>query len=146
MKKTILLITLFLLGQPNFLVAQSSDDDVGFILEKDLNSIDKFKMYVDTLNKYMYRDGNVVEKIIGECEKILEAPIQLPDSTIFKYAREKIHYGLNNDDLLLCYQIIKEHEHMLNNESISKQSKGYFKYIKGYTIMELGDVASAQKI
>ena len=51
----------------------------------------------------------------------------------------------NNNDLLACYQIIRDNEHFLVDETVSDRQKNNFIYIRGYTQMALGDLASAQK-
>ena len=146
MRKTILLILLCFTGLGNSLNAQTTLDTSSFLITTSHNDADKFLMYIDTLDKYMYRDGKVVEQVIGICESILQKNISLPNSTLLQYATQKIYYEINNNNLLSCYQIMKDHEHLLRDKSISDKIKGSFNYISGFTIMTLGDLTSAQKI
>ncbi len=137
-------IFLFILGCANLLIAQSSSDDPILLNSRNLSANEKFLNYIDTIDYYLYRDIDIVEQAIKSCEEILRAEIQIPDSTILEYNIQKIYYELNNDDLLSSYQIIQDSEYLLRNKSISNKNRNRFNYIKGFTLMEIGDITAAQ--
>ncbi len=146
MRKTVLYIVILLSGLVNLVIAQSSTDIPFLLNAENLTDVEKFSMYVDTIDEYLYRDGKIVEQAFIACEEIIKKQTQLADSTILQYGIHKIYYEINNNNLLASYQIIKDNEYLLNNGLISDKVKGNFNYIRGYTIMTLGDVSAAQKI
>ena len=143
MRKAVLFIILIFIGSSVFAQQES-------IIFNDLHySIDdstKFLMYIDTMEKYMYRDVKIVEQAIVEAEAIRAKNSTLSNSHLLAFATEKVYYTLNKDDLLLSYKIIKESESLLDDETVSDMLKGRFIYINAFTHMEIGDIPTAQKI
>lgn len=105
----------------------------------------RFLMNIDTINKYLYMDENLVAELIDECESIKQTSQTLTKSDLFDYAIQKIYFEQNNGNFLKCYQIIKENEEQLEEISITESAKNTFIYIRAYTHMTLGNIASAQK-
>ncbi len=105
----------------------------------------EFLMHIDTINHYLYRDAKLVDELIKKCEVIKERSNDLTNDDIFRYITQKIYYELNNVNLLACYQLIKDNEQLLADESILEVQKNNFNYIRAFTYMSLGDSESAQK-
>lgn len=144
MKKNILFLLFFLLNSMVVLEAQTSNESNKLPIET-ISDEAQFTQYQDTIDKYIYRDAEVAAAAIQACEAILQKNTKIPNEELLKYAVNRIYYELNNYDLLACYQIIKDNEHILTDETVSDRQKGNFIYIRGYTQMSLGDLAAAQK-
>ncbi len=105
----------------------------------------KFSIYLDTIRTYMYRDADIVQLTINNCQNILDRNIPIPDSTFFRFIIEKIYHQHDLDDPIGAYQIISEFENRLDELQIPDLDKGTFNYIKAFTYMVNGDIAEAQK-
>ncbi len=125
----------------------NAQDSIDFsrIFTEQTSEEQKFEIYLDTISKYMYRDGNIVQFGIKNCQKILDQNIPIPDSTFFRFTLKKIYYQLYLDNPVGAYQIILEFENKLEEWQISDLDKGNFNYIKAYTYMAMGDLGEAQK-
>ncbi len=122
-----------------------SDNSLNYGFLETTTERDKFLTYLDTIDKYLYRDAQLVEKIIKECENIIETTSELSNEDLLNYATQKIYIEQNNVDFLKCYLIIKDYESFLQDATISKKVKDNFIYIRAFTYMSLNDWAAAQK-
>ncbi len=127
------------------LMAQDDSFPNDSLLENTIN-LDRFQEYVDSIERYLYLDTDSVDMYFDNCEYILQQNIPLPDSSLFDYAIQEIYYAHAKDEALVAFQIIKANEHFLEIEEIPQRLKNTFTYMKGFTLMALGDLASAQKI
>lgn len=105
----------------------------------------KFEIYLDSIDKYLYRDGQITQLAITECEKIIDKKVSLPDSSLFKLIIHKIYFKFSNAELLGAYQIISKNENKLNSIHITDAQKALFRYLKSFTYMAIGDLEAAQK-
>lgn len=128
----------------NDTMAQDDPISTNLTLEN-ANEHDKFQMYVDTINKYLYLDTDIVDQYFEACQNIIEQKIPLPDSSLFAYVIQEIYYAHVKENPLAAYQIITEHEHLLETEVIPEELKNNFIYIRGFTYMTLGDLDVAQQ-
>ena len=127
------------------LMAQDDSFPNDSLLENPID-LDRFQAYVDSIEKYLYLDTDSLDMYFANCQYILQQNIPLPDSSLFDYAIQEIYYAHAKDDALAAFQIIKANEHWLEVEEIPQKLKNTFTYMKGFTFMALGDLASAQKI
>ncbi len=104
----------------------------------------EFQMYVDSIEKYLYLNTNVVDQYFNSCKDILEKDIPIPDSSLFDYVIQEIYYAHVKDNALAAFQIMEVHEHMLEVEEVPQKLKNSFIYMKGFTSMTLGDLAFAR--
>ncbi len=106
---------------------------------------EKFAMYLDTIDKYLYRDLNITTYGIDECRKIIDQGTALSDSILFYYVIQEIYHKFNINESLGAYQLITENEVMLHSENISEDMRGRFRYLRSFTYMSIGDTEAAQK-
>jgi signal transduction histidine kinase len=115
------------------------------VLIKDTSNQERFVMYLDTLDKYLYRDISIATATIAECEKIIEQDTPLSDSILFNYALQKIYFKFNINDPLGAYRLIADNEMMLEVGNLDAKSIRTFKYLRSFTYMTIGDKEAAQK-
>lgn len=128
----------------NGMTAQDHSFSKDVILEN-VNEQDKFKMYLDTIQKYLYLDTDTVDQYFQACQDIIEQKVPLSDSSLFAYVIQEIYYAHVKENALAAYRIITSHEHLLEAEIIPQRLKNNFIYIRGFTYMILGDLDFAQK-
>lgn len=109
------------------------------------NEHDKFQMYLDTINKYLYLNTDTVDQYFEACQRIIQQQAPLPDSSLFAYVIQEIYYAHVKENALTAYQIITNHEHLLEATVIPEELKNNFIYIRGFTYMTLGDLNFAQQ-
>lgn len=127
------------------LMAQDDSFPNDGLLENTVD-LDRFQAYVDSIDKYLYLNTDTVDMYFASCKHILQQNIPVADSSLFDYAIQEIYYAHAKDNALAAFQIIKANEHWLELEEIPQRLKNTFTYMKGFTLMALGDLASAQKI
>lgn len=145
MKKNFL-FTIFLFSGSLSTIAQSNVTAFDKLIKASHHDTTKLLMYIDTIDKYLYRDNKIVNQAIEEAKAIFEKNKQMPNSISLKYATNIIYYELSKNDLLSSYQVIKDYEYLLNDKNIPDNIRGRFNYINGFTHMVLGDIRVAQKI
>lgn len=144
MKRLFLFLCFLSLLQIEPATAQSSHFNTEQF-NRNINDKDKFSMYLDSINKYLYRDDKIVIEAIDACESIFQNSNQLDNEDLLKFVTQKIYYEQKRNKYLECYKLVSNHNHLLNNEDISDKTKEHFIYIKGYTFMTLSDLEEAQK-
>ncbi len=125
-------------------MAQDDPISTNLTLES-ANEHDKFQMYLDTINKYLYLNTDTVDQYFLACQNIIEQKVSLPDSSLFAYVIQEIYYAHVKENALAAYRIISNHEHVLEAAVIPQRLKNTFIYIRGFTYMVLGDLDFAQK-
>ena len=105
----------------------------------------KFEIYLDSIDKYLYRDGQITQFAISECDELINQKVSLPDSNLFKLILHKIYFKFSNTELIGAYQIINKYEPQLKSLQISKSQKALFRYLKSFTFMAIGDLETAQE-
>lgn len=126
------------------MTAQDHSFSKDAILEN-VNEHDKFQMYLDTINKYLYLNTDTVDQYFEACQRIIQQQAPLPDSSLFAYVIQEIYYAHVKENALAAYQIITNHEHLLEAAVIPEKEKNNFIYIRGFTYMTLGDLDFAQQ-
>ncbi len=106
---------------------------------------EKFAIYLDSIDKYLYRDLEITKYTIDQCQKIIDQKVPIPDSDFFQFILFQIYNHHNKANPLSAYKTISEYEHKLDLFQISKTKKGTFNYLKAFTYMAIGDLESAQK-
>ena len=144
MKRLFLFLCFLSLLQIEPATAQSSHFNTEQF-NRNINDKDKFSMYLDSINKYLYRDDKIVIEAIDACESIFQNSNQLDNEDLLKFVTQKIYYEQKRNKYLECYKLVSNHNHLLNNDNISDKTKEHFIYIKGYTFMTLSDLEEAQK-
>ena len=144
MKRLFLFLCFLSLLQIEPATAQSSHFNTEQF-NRNINDKDKFSMYLDSINKYLYRDDKIVIEAIDACESIFQNSNQLDNEDLLKFVTQKIYYEQKRNKYLECYKLVSNHNHLLNNDDISDKTKEHFIYIKGYTFMTLSDLEEAQK-
>ncbi len=140
MKKLQLFSALALLILPFCMNAESNDHPLSIDIEE------QFLNYLDTINKYMYRNTQIVDEKMLQCENILNNSATISDSALVGYVVQKAYYEHSNESPLNAFQVLNDHKYLLQNQAISDKSKSNYNYILGFTYMALGDFESAQKI
>lgn len=46
--------------------------------------VDKFSIYLDSIDKYLYRDVDLTSQALEECQRIIDQGTAISDSIIFK--------------------------------------------------------------
>lgn len=144
MRRYLTIFVLSLLWFINWATAHS-DNPLNFQFPETVSERNKFLMYLDSIDKYLYRDAFLTQKIIQECEIIVNTSDVLTNEDRLNFATQKIYIEQNNTQYLECYKIVKTNEHYLQDNTISKEAKDNFNYIRAYTYLSLEDIAAAQK-
>jgi len=105
----------------------------------------KFGMYLDSINKYLYRDTELTGEALSACENLLNQGLILSDSLKCNYLITQIYVRYSHIDPLGAYQIILENESVFKKLNISSKQLHSYNYIKGFTYMSIGDLEAAQK-
>lgn len=103
-----------------------------------------FEMYLDTMDKYVYRDIDKALIANQECDLIIEKGTSLSDSILLNYVIQKVYIEYSKANPLGAYQLISENEYLIENETVSDVQIGNFIYLTSYTFMSIGDLESAQ--
>ncbi|MEO0472294.1 MAG: ATP-binding protein [Bacteroidota bacterium] len=109
------------------------------------NDQQRFEMYLDSIDKFLYRDIDIAEAAMQACQAILDRGGTLPDSSQFKFVLQSIYLRHSMADPLGAYTIIATHQNRLDTLNISVHDKSVFQYLAGFTYMELGDLKTAQE-
>ena len=112
MKTGFIFFLFFITVQSNF--AQSPISFENNFTEK-TTPHEKFEIYLDSLDKYLYRDTRISEYTMAKCEEIINQKTTLPDSSLFEYALQTIFYRHNMADPFGAYKIINEYKSSLYN-------------------------------
>ncbi len=107
---------------------------------------DKFAIYLDSTDKYLYRDIDLANLALAECQKIIDQNVYLSDSLKFEYVLQKIYFEFSLADPLGAYQIILDNDKIASGEGITELQKSSYNYLKGFTYMSIGDLEAAQKL
>ena len=105
-----------------------------------------FKIYNDSIDKYLYRDTELTKRTLQACEGLLVQGISPPDSLLFFYKNNRILFKLAESDNVGAYQELLETEKTIDDKHLSPSMARRFKYLKGFTFMALGDLEAAQKV
>ena len=106
---------------------------------------DKMKIYLDTIDEYLYRDLHLTKKALDECQKIIDSETSLSDSIFFKYLIAQIYFEYNKANPLGAFQKITENKGITENSQLTDAQIGNFNYLKCFTLHSLGDFEAAQK-
>ena len=116
------------------------------LFTKETSLAAKFQTYVDSIDKYLYRDVDLVHKAFKECEDIIRQDPQLGDSLVFEHNLNKIYFLHNELASLDAYRYILKTDADIDIEQLSPKQILSFNYIKAFTLMSLGDMEAAQKL
>jgi len=105
----------------------------------------QFLIYLDSIDKYLYRDVNITIQALEECEVIIQQGTPLSESSLFQYNILKIYSEHSNSNPLAAYQLILDSEFLLESNKITKKQIKNFNYMKSYTYMAIGDLETAQR-
>lgn len=106
---------------------------------------EKFRMYLDSANKYVYRDVQLTSRALNECQQILGKGISIRDSILLEFAQTQIYCNYVKVNPIAAYQVIVDNEHLLQSTDVHKDQVSQIKYLKSFTLMSLGDLEAAQK-
>ncbi len=134
-----------LLGTLQTALSQSSDFFEKSFTEETPDQ-ERFSMYLDSIDKYLYRDILIAESALEECERLVEQGIELPDSLAFEFILQQIYLQHSKAAPLEAYRIIADYENSLDSFRISHFHRSTFEYIKGFTYMAVGDLEAAQMV
>lgn len=110
-----------------------------------LTEQDKFEIYLDSIDKYLYRDIDLTILALEACQKLIDQGAVLSDSILFDYVISQIYVRYSKADPLGAYQIIVDNESKVNDKSLSNKQIGKFNYLRSFTFMSMGDLEAAQK-
>ncbi|MFK7936354.1 MAG: ATP-binding protein [Saprospiraceae bacterium] len=143
MKKETFIFVYILFGLCISCFAQSSTL-FGDSFTESTSEQEKFNIYLDSINKYLYRDFAIASSAIDECERIIANRTELTDSSKIAYQFAKIYLAHSNQEPLEAYrEIVKLKPYFNSGKGTAKQRSSYF-YLKGFTYMAIGDFESAQ--
>ncbi len=106
---------------------------------------DKFRIYLDSIDAYMYRDVDKTQLALTKCQDLINKGTLLGDSTLFSYVLSKIYFEYSKASPLGAFQLIVDNKKILKSKEISKKQLGNFSYIESFTYMSMGDLEAAQK-
>lgn len=106
--------------------------------------MEKFSIYLDSIDKYVYRNLEITQTALDECRKILDQGSPIPDSIVFNYVIYSIYFEYSKADPLGAFQIIIDSEDIQNSPEVSNDQIRRFNYLKSFTYMSLGDLEAAQ--
>jgi len=144
MKKVIFLTLIFSFFFIHTLISQSSIRFEDSFSENTSDEV-KFRLYLDTLDKYIYKDFQIAKEAIDQCEFLISKGTKVSNSDQLEYGNYLLDFEQEKGDLLASYQIIQEYQHLLDEEDIPISIKTNFIYIRGFVSMSLGDLEFAQK-
>lgn len=136
---------IFLLGLiPQMVISQNQEFFEASFTESTTDQ-QKFRMYLDSVDKYLYRDIDIAMDAIKACEQMLASNIAIPDSLSFLYVLQKIFICHSKATPLEAYKIIMAHEKSIDSLAIPYDYVSNFKYLKSFTYMSIGDLEAAQE-
>lgn len=106
---------------------------------------DKMKIYLDTIDEYLYRDVDLTSAAFKECQAIVANGATIGDSLFFEYIISQIYFEYSKANPLGAFKIITENEGIINRKKIRDKQIGNFNYLKCFTLHSLGDLETAQK-
>ena len=112
---------------------------------ENISNNQKVKIYLDSIDKYLYRNVDISKQVLGAVEKILVDDVAgIDDSLSFAYTINKALYQHNMRDPLGAYKTLLDYNEIRSTEEFSSKEKLRFGYLEAYTFMELGDLEAAQ--
>lgn len=105
---------------------------------------DKFAIYLDSMDKYLYRDIDITGQALVECQNIINSGSPLEDSLQLRYTLSKAYFDFSKAKPLDAYQAIVDGDYLLESDRIPSRLAGKFNYLKGFTFMSIGDLEAAQ--
>ncbi|PHN02767.1 hypothetical protein CRP01_30760 [Flavilitoribacter nigricans DSM 23189 = NBRC 102662] len=111
---------------------------------EEMTARERFSIYLDSIDKYVYGNLEITQLALDECRKILDQKQAIPDSTVFKYILYSIYFEYSKASPLGAFQIIVDSESIRNSEGITDSQIRTFNYLESFTYMSLGDLEAAQ--
>ena len=105
----------------------------------------RFRMQLDSINKYSYEDHQKSTFHIDKSKKILSYGLKISDSDKLSFSIQLIDYELSQLNYLNAYQLLKDTKYLIEKKEISQNLKNEYNYIEGFILMQLGDLEFAQK-
>jgi len=134
---------------PLFFVFQLGVSQTPVLFEDQFTEItteqDKMKIYLDTIDEYLYRDIDLTTKALIECQKIVDNGAILSDSIMLEYVTSQIYYEYSKANPLGAFQKIVDNEDITKSSGISENQIKNFSYLKCFTLHSIGDLEAAQK-
>lgn len=124
-----------------YTIGDSQSDNVELQIQSDAKLL---MTYVDSVQKYLYRDSEKATLYINKSEDLLTSNPSLPDSTLAHHLKAKIYYIHHDGDPLRAFEIFAENRDKIYSDRIPEKLKMSLRYIEAFTYMELGDLESAQ--
>jgi len=109
------------------------------------SDVDKFTMYLDSIDKYLYRDSEVTFKAFSSCQQLIDAGLEPSDSLFFIYIMNQVLFKHNTMDQLGAYKVFVENDEFLESDKVPASKVSSADYFKAFTYMSIGDLESAQK-
>lgn len=106
----------------------------------------RLEMYVDSIDKYLYRDSEIAKEYMQRMDNVLETNPSVPDSIVVLYLKNKVLFHHNQGNPVQAFQIYAEARNEIYAEGIPVSLRFSMKYLEGFTLMELGDLDAAQKL
>ncbi len=106
---------------------------------------EKFSIYLDSIDKYVYRDVNIATFAYDEAQKLLDEGLVAHDTLLFLHKYYNILLLHNRQMPMEAYRTILANEELFNSSCVSIEDKKSIKYLTAFTFMEIGDYESAQK-
>ena len=106
---------------------------------------DKFSIYLDSIDEYLYRDIDLTTKALEECEKIVEQGTELQDSLLFQYVISQIYFEYSLANPLGAFKKIIDNENLGKSKELTDAQIESFNYLKCFTLHSIGDLEAAQK-
>ena len=105
----------------------------------------QFSTYIDTINKYIYQDVDLVEKTVRACQDILAEGNTISDSLVWEFTNLKILHHYNLLAPLEAYKVISDFDDDLEYRDLTMDQLSRFNYLKSFSLMSMGDFDAAQK-
>lgn len=105
---------------------------------------EKFGIYLDTINAYIFRDVSIAKLGLNECKKLLDIKTPVSDDQLFTYTSFRILYLNNMEDPLGAYEVILDFENKMEYLNLSEAEAMYIKISKSFSFLSLGDIEAAQ--
>lgn len=104
----------------------------------------KVSIYLDSIDKYLYRDIDLTKRAFYELEILLEKDTSFHDTLLFDYGVNKILFYHNMRDPVSAYKTLVQNKEIFKSPSVPKEDREWVGYLEAYTFMEVGDLEAAQ--
>lgn len=106
---------------------------------------DRFSIYLDTAEAYVYQDIDKTKEALLACQSILDNGAEIEISEKFDFITTSIYHHYVKLEPLEAYNIILDNEEFIKQDSVTDHQSNRFEYLKSFTLMSLGDIEAAQK-